>query len=280
MGVCRLKKIALIVNFNKENALETAKELILNLKGKAELYCPMEDAAFLPDVYGKSDDELFSSCKVVAVLGGDGTIIAAAKRCEAYQNILFGINIGHLGYLSVFESSDIKGAADILLSDDIHFDDRYMLEITHYSQGRAEGTYHALNEAVLSRGDSSRLMDFSVTGNDKTICSYRADGIIIATPTGSTAYSLAAGGPILSPDADVMLITPICPHMLRARSIVIPPKEIVVMANQPSQLSVDGQIFISLENGDKIVIKKSNCHAFLAHRREMSFYDILQEKLK
>ena len=280
MGVCRLKKIALIVNFDKDNALETAKSLIMHLKDKAELYCPEEDAKFLPYTKGKPDDELFSSCKVVSVLGGDGTIIAAAKRCEPYQNILFGINIGHLGYLSVFESSDIKGAADILLSDDIFFDDRYMLEITHYSQGNAVETYHALNEAVLSRGDSSKLMDFYVTGDDKTICSYRADGIIIATPTGSTAYSLAAGGPILSPDADAMLITPICPHMLRARSIVIPPKEIVVTANQSSQLSVDGQVFVSLSNSDKIVIKKSDCHAFLARRREMSFYDILQEKLK
>lgn len=275
-----MNKIALIVNFDKNNALSVAANLIALLKGKAELYCLKEDEIHLFGAVGKSESELFSLCSVVAVLGGDGTIIATAKKCAPYKNILVGINIGNLGYLSTIESSNLKEAAQLLCSDNIHYDDRYMLCVRVYSGGKEKVCYHALNEIVLNRGDKPHLMDFTAYSDEKLVCNYRADGIIIATPTGSTAYSLSAGGPVLSPDTDAMLITPICPHMLRARCIVLPPKLLKISSECGSTLSVDGHTYCTLESTDYITVEKSSYTARLVHSSGLSFYDILEKKLR
>lgn len=278
-GAAFLKKIAIITNFEKENALSISLNLIELLKGRAEIFCLCDDASFLKGATPLSESELFSECKVVAVLGGDGTIISTAKKCARYKNILLGINTGRLGYLSTVEASNLSYAADLLVSDEIHYDARYMLNVGVYKEGKLVSNHNALNEAVLSRGDSSKLINFNAYSNEKTICSYRADGIIASTPTGSTAYSLAAGGPIVSPDADALILTPICPHMLKSRSIVLPPKKILIKADKPCQLSIDGSININLLEGDYITVEKSSEYAFLAHSKELSFYDILQKKL-
>ena len=274
-----MKKIALIVNFDKKNALTVASELISLLQGKAQLFCPAGDAHLLSGVIPKSEGELFSSCPIVAVLGGDGTIIATSKKCAPYKNILVGINTGNLGYLSTMESSNLKEVSDILLSDDIHYDNRYMLCVKVYSDGKEKATYHALNEIVLSRSANSHLIDFTAYSEEKALCKYRADGMIIATPTVSTAYSLSAGGPILSPDTDAMVITPICPHMLKARSIVLPTKNIKIKASVLSELSVDGQFLCTVGEDDYITVEKSQYTARLTRNEELSFYDILQMKL-
>ncbi len=274
-----MKKIALVVNFDKNNATSVAAELMALLSGKADVYCRDCDASLLPDAIAKNEDELFSLCPVVAVLGGDGTIIATAKKCAPYKNLLVGINIGNLGYLSTIESSNLRKAAEILTSDNIHYDNRYMICVKIYSGGKLSAIYHALNEIVLSRTDASRLMDITAYSDEKTVCHYRADGIIASTPTGSTAYSLSAGGPVVSPDADAMLLTPICPHMLRARCIVLPPKLLKIKSESPSAISVDGQIFCSLTADDYITVEKSEYSARLVHSEDMSFYDILQKKL-
>lgn len=274
-----LKKIALIVNFDKENALEAATKLIDLLKGEAEIYSDLLGCASLPHTIYKEDRELFSSCNVAAVLGGDGTIISTAKRCAPFGTILLGINIGNLGYLSTFESNNLKEAAELLLSDNIHFDNRFMLRAGVVKDGKETSAYHALNEIVVSRKANSRLMDFTAYCDEKTVCDYRADGMIIATPTGSTAYSLSAGGPVISPDADAMLITPICPHMLRARSIVLPPEKIKIKFNADAELAIDGQIFESLQSTDYITVEKSDYATHLARNKELNFYDILQKKL-
>ncbi len=274
-----MKKIALIVNFDKTNAASYASKLLGLLINKAQVYCLSSDKALLRGATPLDEEELFSLCPVVAVLGGDGTIISTAKKCAPYRNILVGINTGHLGYLSTIEGSNLEKAAEILISDDIHYDDRYMICVKIYSNNKLTATYHALNEIVLSRTDASRLMDITAYSTDKTVCKYRADGIIAATPTGSTAYSLSAGGPVVSPDADAMLLTPICPHMLRSRCIVLPPKLLKIKCESPSTLSVDGQIFSSLESCDYITVEKSKYSARLVHSEDMSFYDILQKKL-
>lgn len=274
-----MKKIALVINFDKRNALSVANELVNLLRGKAEIYCDLREKVNIEGVIYKNEDELFSLCPVVVVLGGDGTIISTAKKCVAYKNILVGINIGNLGYLSAIESNNLTGAAQLLLSDDIHYDNRYMLCVKVYSNGKEISCHHALNEIVITRPAKSRLMDFTAYSNEKTVCHYRADGMIVSTPTGSTAYSLSAGGPVLSPDADAILLTPICPHMLRARSIIFPPKLIKINPSSEAELSVDGQIFETVGENDFITVEKSEYVTRLAHNKELSFYDILQKKL-
>ncbi len=273
-----MKRIALVINFDKENATLIAEKLIKLLSGKAEIYSCLENADALPDVICKSEDECFALCPVVAVLGGDGTIISTAKKCARYGNILVGINTGNLGYLSTIESANLEEAAKILLSDDIHYENRDMLCIKLFKDGKLQSTTHALNEVVIMR-DKSRLANFNAYDEGgKVVSSYRADGIIVATPTGSTAYSLSAGGPVVSPDADVMILTPICPHTLRARSIVFPPKPIKITADSDAEVTVDGQFFASICGGDFLTVEKSEYVTKLSHS-ELSFYDILQKKL-
>ena len=274
-----MRKIALIVNFDKENAFEGALELKSLLQGKAELYCSREDSEKLGLPCFDTDEQLFSECGVTAVLGGDGTIISTAKRSAPYKSILLGINMGHLGYLATFDRTMLNDAAKLLISDDICYDNRFMLKAEIYNGNKLSETFHALNEFVFSRGNSSHLMNFTVTSSDKTVCCYRADGIIAATPTGSTAYSLSAGGPILAPDADAMLLTPICPHMLRARSIVLPPEAITVTSDRMFCFSSDGQDERILSEDNHVIIEKSPYTVRLAHSAELSFFDILQKKL-
>ena len=273
-----MKRIALVINFDKENAISVAEKLVSLLAGKAEIYSAHSDVLTFPNVIYKDEEECFSLCETVAVLGGDGTIIATAKKCARYGNILVGINTGNLGYLSTFEGSGLEEAAKVLLSEDISFDNRYMLCIKLFKKGELLQSCHALNEVVITRG-KSRLTSFTARDQyGKVVSSYRADGMIVATPTGSTAYSLSAGGSVVSPDADVMILTPICPHTLRARSIVFPPKPVNVSADSEAEVNVDGQFFANLENGDYIEIEKSEYITRLA-RSELSFYDILQKKL-
>ncbi len=273
-----MKKIALVINFDKENAACIAKKLIDLLYGEAEIFSCLDGSISLPHIIYKDEDECFSKCPVVAVLGGDGTIISTAKKCASYGNILVGINTGNLGYLSTIECSNLEEAAKKLLSDDIHYDTRYMLSIKLFSNGKLKESCHALNEVVITRG-KSRLTNFTAYDHDgKVVSSYRADGMIVATPTGSTAYSLSAGGPVVSPDADAMILTPICPHTLRARSIVFPPKPIKITAGSEAEVTVDGQFFANLKDVDYITVEKSEYVTKLAHS-ELSFYDILQKKL-
>ena len=275
-----MKQIALTVNFEKQHAEITARRLIDCLKGKAQLYSCDDKVCALGCIKAESEDELFSRCGIAAVLGGDGTIIITAKKCARYNTVLLGINTGNLGYLTMFDSHSIEDAANMLLADSLHYDIRYMLSVYRFSGGKADFCGYALNEAVLSRGKMPHLMDFTAVSEGKTVCMYRADGIIVSTPTGSTAYSLAAGGPVLSPDTDAMLITPICPHMLKARSIVLPPKKITLYAEEGAFLALDGQESCAMEKGDAVIVEKAELFVRLAHRSEKSFYDILQDKFR
>lgn len=273
-----MKKIALVINFDKENAVCIAERLIQLLCGEAEIFSFPNGSLSLPNVIYRDEDECFSKCPVVAVLGGDGTIISTAKKCARYGNILVGINTGNLGYLSTIEGSNLEEAAKILLSDDIHYENRDMLCIKLFKNGELKDSCHSLNEVVIMR-NKSRLTNFTAHDHGgKLVSSYRADGIIVSTPTGSTAYSLSAGGPVVSPDADVMILTPICPHTLRARSIVFPPKPIKITADSEAEVTVDGQFFANLGDIDYITVEKSEYVTKLA-QSELSFYDILQKKL-
>ena len=275
-----MKKIAVIMNSEKQGAEEAVRRLVSTLKGKAEFYALCDDAEKFGINKCKDDEELFSYCGIAAVFGGDGTILAAVKRAAPFGTVIFGINSGNVGYLTTIEENRIKDAATLLLSDNLHYDKRFMLSVSVLRGEKKLMTYCALNEIVLSRGANAHLMNFSVYRDEKLVGMYRADGIIAATPTGSTAYSLAAGGPVVSPDTDAMLLTPICPHMLRARSIVLPPEKLRICADADALMSVDGQMCISPREGDYIIVEKSKLYANLVHRTDRSFYDILQEKLK
>ncbi len=272
-----MKTIALIVNFQKEGARDTALRLISALRGRADMYCDKAAEGLLP-LTALPDRELFAKCPTVVTLGGDGTIINAAGRCAPYGNILLGINSGRLGFLATLEANPPEAAAEFILSD-FTWQERTMLKCQVLYATGEESVYHALNDVVLSRG-TGRMTSVSAFMGNRLITRVRADGIVVATPTGSTAYSLSAGGPLAAPDMDIFLLSPICPHNLSARSIILPAdRSVILEADGDGAVSVDGQSVLSVRPGDKVQISKSPYVTRLAMGNKADFYELVRKKL-
>ncbi len=207
----------------------------------------------------------------VFVIGGDGTILKAARFFASDKIPVFGINLGRLGFLSQASGSDIESAIEKIINNEYTVEKRIMLKCQKYK---------ALNDFVIKGADCGRTLKFSLKLNGKFVCDYLADGIIISTPTGSTAYGLSAGGPVLSPNLNVFVIVPICPHTLTARPIVVPDNEIITVCTDSESscsISADGQEFFEMKN--EINIEKSDEQAYLALLKDTSFYSVLREKL-
>ena len=218
------------------------------------------------------------------VLGGDGTLLASARALAKAGVPILGVNLGSLGFLTEVSSSELYPVLEALLSEDCSFDTRSMLNCTLHRSNQATDEYDALNDIVISHASIARVANFEVRINQVFVSSYTADGIILSTPTGSTAYSLAAGGPILSPQAHAFVITPVSPHTLSNRPLVIQDSaevEIrVVSTSQGAFLTVDGQVGLSLSDGDYVVCRKSAHQVKLLRVSEQSFFDVLRTKLK
>lgn len=212
------------------------------------------------------------------VLGGDGTILKTARYFAKYDVPILGINLGRLGFLSQAKSTQAKEAINYILSGAFKVEDRLMLS-------SLDGKMNALNDIVIKGDSFSRTSRLYVHINDNIVCDYLADGIIVSTPTGSTAYTLSAGGPILSPVLDALVIVPICPHTMNARPIVIPSNEVIKVTSSQNtsalKICADGQTTYELGVDDKIEIKKSDYCAklLLLNMEKNSFYSVLKEKL-
>ena len=212
------------------------------------------------------------------VLGGDGTILKTARYYSKFDVPILGINLGRLGFLSQAKSTQIEEAVDFLVKGCFKVEDRMMLTSLN-------GKMNALNDIVIKGDGFSRTSRLYVHINDNIVCDYLADGIIISTPTGSTAYTLSAGGPILSPILDAIVVVPICPHTMSARPIVIPSDEVIKVTSSQNKpllkISADGQETYDLGINDDIEIKKSQFKAklILLNLEKNSFYSVLKEKL-
>lgn len=272
-----MKNLALIVNFEKEGARETALKIISALRGRADMYCDKTAEGLLP-LSALEDRELFAKCPTVITLGGDGTIINAAGRCAPYGNVLLGINLGRLGFLATVEGNPAESAAEFILSD-FGFGERTMLKCKITEGGKTAQVFHALNDVVLYR-NSGRILSICAYMDGRMLTKVRADGLVVATPTGSTAYSMSAGGPIAAPDLDVFVMSPICPHNLSARSIVLPTNRIITLeATLGASVCVDGQTVASLSEGGRLEISKSPYVTRLAVREGTDFYELVRKKL-
>lgn len=217
-------------------------------------------------------DGLKEGFDFVFVIGGDGTILKAARFYARTSTPIFGINLGRLGYLSQSSKEDIKTSIEKILNGDFRIEDRIMLQ---------SGEKIALNDFVVKGTTTGRTSRFSLKINGKLVCDYLADGIIVTTPTGSTAYGLSAGGPVISPLLNAFVIVPICPHTLTARPIVIPDNEVITICSDKDLTnyvaSTDGQEFY--EFAKEIEIKKSCYTAKLALLDGVEFYSVLRNKL-
>ncbi|KUO50542.1 MAG: NAD(+) kinase [Desulfitibacter sp. BRH_c19] len=281
-----MKKIGFIVNLRKESAPKIAHQVIQWLiKNNIEVYLTTEtaDILSLPE-YGVKTDDMFSMSECILVLGGDGTLLNTA-RCVAGKNIpLLGINLGQLGFLTELEVDKLIYGLEELVSGHYHIEERMMLKADVYRNGKITGNFHALNDIVITKGAFARMIEMNTYVDSEFLTNYPADGLIISSPTGSTAYSLSAGGPIVSPDIDVIIITPICPHTLYARPVIISHNQsvrvVLVSDSGEIMLTVDGQDGFLLDAKDEVIVNKSNLTTRLIKLRNRSFYAILREKLK
>jgi len=217
---------------------------------------------------------LKSGADFVFVTGGDGTILKTARFYAKYKTPVFGVNLGRLGFLSQSSKEDIQKSLDKILNGEFVVENRIMLKC---------GENNALNDFVIKGSDKGRTAKFSLKINDKFVCDYLADGIIVSTPTGSTAYGLSAGGPVLTPALNAFIIVPICPHTLNARPIVVPDSEKISIHTDKRKYSIalDGQEFFEVDNKDEkeIIIEKSDYEAKLALLSSDEFYSVLRSKL-
>ncbi len=238
--------------------------------------------------YDISADKLMG-VDCVLVLGGDGTILRVAKKIVTSGLPIVGVNIGHLGYLADVDKENVFDALDALCSGEYTTENRMMLSGKVIRNGKELCDLDALNDIVITRGGSMQILNFEVRVNGKMLKAYRADGVILATPTGSTAYNLSSGGPIVEPGADMTLVTPIAPHTMLSRSIILKAEdEIEVTILPPHDLTVeqlievyfDGIERIKLEVGDKVVVSKSDMTTTLIRISSASFLETLYEKMK
>ena len=221
------------------------------------------------------------------VIGGDGTILAAARMLVGNTIPLLGINLGTLGFLADVNLADLSKTLDLLLKDQYQVENRIMLTAEVYKQGEKAATYIALNDFNINRCGASRVIGLKVGINDSIIDCYRADGVIVCTPTGSTGYNLSAGGPIINPTCKNFVITPICPHSLTARSIVLAKEDVVTVEveqirsniKEEAIISFDGREGLSIVPGDQVKIYKSQEVTPFIKATEVSFVQILKEKL-
>ncbi|MBD8929371.1 MAG: NAD(+)/NADH kinase [Clostridiales bacterium] len=278
-------KISIFPNFNNDGVLQTCEEICKELDKLGVEYSvakcnESDETGTLPLFF--DTDELIENCDIVIVVGGDGTTLNVAKAASLHNKLTLGINAGRLGFMSGLERDELS-LLNRLVSGDYEVEERMMIDARLMSENGTQN-FICLNDAVITRGDLARLIDVTVKSDGRVITKNRADGMIIATPTGSTAYSMAAGGPVVSPDNSCFVVTPICPHSLVNRSIVFSSdKELEITVendkNNTSYLSIDGEKSVTVTKNSKIIISKSEYVAKLIKIKPDSFYEILNKKL-
>ncbi len=275
--------IGLLVNQNKKRALDVAGQITAILSdGGAEVLsdasCPVPGTTVLD-----SAEQVISSCDIAVTVGGDGTIIHNAKFAALYNKPLLGVNMGRIGFVANIEPDELDELKK-LLTGNYRVERRMLLEITK-THGSDSAAYTAVNEAVIHRDSLSSMVDISVGIGGERIISYRADGMLFATPTGSTAYSFSAGGPVIEPEMRCILLTPVCPHALSSRQVVfgedaVLTAHVLQSSHNKCYMTVDGQNYVPLSCEDTITVRRSPLELQLIILKEKNFYTLLNEKLK
>ena len=277
-----MDSIALLPHSGKGEALALASRLIPQLEARGtKVWIEAEVAEKLerPDLCGPSEE--LSLCGVALVLGGDGALLKAARLVAPFGVPILGVNLGHLGFLTEIEPSRVDEALERLFLGDYDIEERLMLRARVVRSGNVVASHYGLNDAVVTRGNFARVVEFETYVDGEAIGSFLGDGVIIATPTGSTAYSLSAGGPIVNPKVEALIVTPICPHTVGARTLVTRPDErirIRLTSTDEAMLTLDGQVGESLRPGDEIHVSRAGKPARLVTLEGRTFYRLLHTR--
>lgn len=284
-----MDKFYIITNSEKDINLEFTDTVVKYLKNRGK-DCQVQLAMRkLEGPYHYTNPELIpEGTQCIIVLGGDGTMLQAARDVVHREIPLLGINLGNLGFLAEVDRQTVYGALDKLMDDVYEVEERMMLTGTVYRGDKVIGEDIALNDIVIGREGPLRVVRFKNYVNSEYLNSYNADGIIISTPTGSTGYSLSVGGPIVSPNASMMIMTPIAPHTLNTRSIVFPAEDVITVEMGEGRhqdcergiASFDGDSVIHMVTGDRIVIRQADVKTKILKLNHLSFVEVLRQKMR
>jgi NAD+ kinase len=243
-----------------------------------------ETAVYLGRTDGIARPDVPHNTQLVIVLGGDGTLLSAARAMGGREIPLFAVNLGGLGFLTAFTLEEIYPELERAIRGEQRIAPRRMLECEVVRGGQRIAVYEALNDVVITKSSIARMIDLETHVDSHYVCTFKADGLIVATPTGSTAYSLSAGGPIIFPAVEALCITPICPHMLTNRPVLVPDNSVIqiisLAGDEDGYLTIDGQVGQPLLRQDRILCRRSSHSIKLIRPPRMLFFDVLREKLK
>lgn len=271
-----------ITNQLKDPDLETTKQIQTYLRQNGK-ECLIHESDTFTDVW-----KIPERAGCVLVLGGDGTLLQVARDTVDRGIPLLGVNLGRIGYLAEVEKGNIRQALDKLIAGEYEIEERMMLSGSVLHDGKKIEEAYALNDIVITRGGTLRIIDFLIYVNGQPLNAYHADGVVLATPTGSTGYSMSAGGPIVEPRAKLMLVTPICPHTLNTRSIILSAEDSVTVEigkgrhgdAQEAEVHFDGSRRLFLRTGDSVVITQSEKKTRIIKINKVSFLETLHKKMK
>jgi len=281
-----IKKIGIVSKPKKAEIAEIVPQLVEWLRERdIEVSIDKETGAILESTEKcLTRNELPGKVDLLVVLGGDGTLLAAARSLYRREVPIFAVNLGDLGFLTVITRDELYPALEGVLTGNYRSERRVQIEGELVRADEILSTFRALNDVVLNKGAIARIQDFEVYADGEFISNYKSDGLIISTPTGSTAYSLAAGGPVVSPSVEAFIVTPICAHTLTNRPLVVRDSvtiEIVVKSQrEAAYLTVDGQVGIATHSEDIIRVRKSDSFVELIQPPQRNYFEILRQKLK
>jgi len=270
-------QVLVVVNMLKETAEAVSSEIMTTLRDDGW------DVRCIPVDPARMETEI-DSCDILISLGGDGTVLFAARAAAPLGVPILPVNLGTLGFIAWVKRAEWKKMFDEAVSGQLAISERYMLDIVVERSGQDVAGFSALNDGVVSGSGPAKIVNIQLSVSGTALGRYRSDGVIVSSPTGSTAYSLAAGGPVLDPGMDAMVFTPICPFTLSNRPLVVPGGEFIELLVEKDQreaiiLTVDGQEFFNLEEGDLIRFKRSNFKARLFRGDKGCFFHVLRSKL-
>ena len=286
MPAINLHQIGVVVGPQKPEANAAVTNLVRWCEQqKIALSAPAEIADELGcQPFKLAQDQLIEPLDLLVVMGGDGTMLGASRLIGELHIPVLGINFGFLGYLTEFTLNDLFLALEELQAGTLQIESRMMLEVCVERDGQVIASHRALNEAVVNQGALARMLELECFVNGDFVNNFRADGMIVSTPTGSTAYSLSAGGPIVFPSMDAIVLTPICPHTLSNRPVIIPGDLSVSLtfkkANDVVMLTIDGQRGVTLEANDKVIMQRSHATFDLVRPAQRNYFEVLRTKLK
>ena len=280
-----MKSVGIFVKRRHQDAIRVAVEVAAWLNGRG-IAVLVDEAlvAEVPDALGCPPAEIPTQADLLIVLGGDGTLLSVARLVGDRRTPILGINLGSLGFLTEITRDEVDPVLTSLLANKLTVSERLRLDVAILRHGAEVGRYRVLNDLVINKGALARIIDMEASVDDTYLTTFKADGLIVATPTGSTAYNLAAGGPIVSPALDCLVISPICPHMLTNRPIIVSGEAViriqVKFQDEDVALTADGQVGMPLQGGDVVEIRRSDHPALLVLSPTKDYFQILRTKLK